>query len=74
MGGGGIDPRILKLGTRWRCGQLHDPAALSPWKLYTRLGEPQNRFGHGGEVKKDAIIASAGNRTPSAQPVAYSRT
>jgi hypothetical protein len=27
---GGIAPRIFNLVTRWRCGQLHPPAALSP--------------------------------------------
>jgi hypothetical protein len=36
--------------------QLHDPAALSPGReslvpLDRRLGEPQSRFGHGGEEK-----------------------
>jgi len=27
-GSGGTAPRILELGIRWRCGQLHVPAAL----------------------------------------------
>jgi hypothetical protein len=31
-GSGCIDPRILDLGTSYRCGQLHAPAALSPGK------------------------------------------
>jgi len=30
-GSGGIAPHI-DLGTRWRCGQLHAPAALPPGK------------------------------------------
>jgi len=29
-GSGGIATRILDLGTRWRCGQFHVPAALPP--------------------------------------------
>jgi hypothetical protein len=31
-GNGGIAPRILDLGTRWRRGQLHTPVALPPRK------------------------------------------
>jgi hypothetical protein len=27
-----IDPRFIDLGTSWRCGQLHAPAALPPGK------------------------------------------
>jgi hypothetical protein len=33
-GSGGIVPRILYFGTRWRCGQLHAAAALPPGKQH----------------------------------------
>jgi hypothetical protein len=54
---GGIDPRILNLGNRWR-----GVVSFTPWPLYPRgkrprypvdrrLGAPQNRAGRGGEEK-----------------------
>jgi hypothetical protein len=52
---GGIAPRILDLGTRWRRVVSFTPWPLcpqgkSPWyPLDRRLGGPQNRSGRGGE-------------------------
>jgi hypothetical protein len=72
-GNGGIAPRILNLGTRWRMevgGELHAPTALSPEKkllypLDRRLGGPQSRSGCGGEEKISL------SQNPVVQPVAY---
>jgi hypothetical protein len=54
---GGIEPHILDLGTRQRRvvsftpGPL-DPQGKSAWYLLDRrLGEPQSRYGRGGEKK-----------------------
>jgi hypothetical protein len=56
-GSGGIDPRILDLGTRWRwvvgftLRPLH-PQGKIPWyPLDRRLGGLQSRSGRGGEQK-----------------------
>jgi hypothetical protein len=54
---GGIAPRILNLGTRWRWVVSFTPQPLypqgkSPWyPLDKRLGGPQSRSGRGGEGK-----------------------
>jgi hypothetical protein len=54
---GGIAPRILDLGTRWRRVVSFTPRPLypqgkSPWyPLDRRLGGPQSRSGRGGEEK-----------------------
>jgi hypothetical protein len=56
-GNGGIVPRILDLGTRWRWAvsfilrPLY-PQGKMPWyPLDRRLGVPQSRSGRGGEEK-----------------------
>jgi hypothetical protein len=55
--GGGIAPRILDLGTKWRWVFTFMPRPLysqgkSPWyPLERRLDGPQSRSGHGGEEK-----------------------
>jgi hypothetical protein len=46
-GTGGIAPRILDLGTRWR-GVV---SFTSRYSLARRLGGPQSRSGHCGEGK-----------------------
>jgi hypothetical protein len=57
LGVGGIAPRILDLGTRWRWVVSFTPRPLyprgkSPWyPLDRRLGGPQSRYGRGGERK-----------------------
>jgi hypothetical protein len=57
LGSGGIAPRILNLGTRWRWVVSSTPRHLypkgkSPWDpLDRRLGGPQSRSGCGGEEK-----------------------
>jgi hypothetical protein len=57
MGSGGIAPRILNLGTRWRCvvrfmPRLLYPQGKNPWyPLDRRLCGPQSRSGRGGENK-----------------------
>jgi hypothetical protein len=56
-GSGGITPRILDLGTRWRRVVSFMPLPLylqgkSPWyPLERRLDGPQNRSGRGVEEK-----------------------
>jgi hypothetical protein len=56
-GSGGIDPRILDLGTRWRWVVNFTPRPLypkgkSPWyPSDRRLGKPHSRSGRGGEEK-----------------------
>jgi hypothetical protein len=56
-GSGGIAPRILYLGTRWRWAVSFTPRPLypqgkSPWcPLDRRLGGPQSRSGCGSEEK-----------------------
>jgi hypothetical protein len=66
-GNGGIAPRILDLGTRWRWVVSYTPLPLysqgqSPlYPLVRRLGGPQRRSGHGGEETNPPV--PAGNRT-----------
>jgi len=54
---GGIAPRILHLGTRWRWIVNFTPRPLYPvgkspcYPLDRRLSGSQSRFGHGGEEK-----------------------
>jgi len=54
---GGIAPRVLDLGTRWRWVVSFTPRPLypqekSPWyPLYRRLVWPQGRSGRGGGEK-----------------------
>jgi hypothetical protein len=56
-GSGGIAPRILDLGTRWRQMVSFTPRPLYPqgkspsYPLDRRLGGPQGRSGRGGEEK-----------------------
>jgi hypothetical protein len=71
---GGKAPHIthINLDTRWRCGQLHAPAALPPGKILRypfgrRLGGPQRRW-----RKETKIPAPDENRTPVVEPVAQS--
>jgi hypothetical protein len=67
---GGIAPRILDLGTRWRWVVSFTPRPLYPqgkspcYPLDRRLGGPQKRSGHGGEEKN-----SQPPRTPIVKPV-----
>jgi hypothetical protein len=56
-GSGGIAPRILDLGTRWRwvvnftLRPLYSQGKSPQYPLDRRLGRPQSRSGHGGEEK-----------------------
>jgi hypothetical protein len=56
-GSGGIGPRILDLGTRWRWVVSFTPRSLYPqgknrlYPLDRRLGGTQSRSGRGGEEK-----------------------
>jgi hypothetical protein len=71
---GGIAPRILDLGTRWRwvvgfMPQLLYPQGKSPWHpLDRRLGGPQSWSGHGGEEKNSQPVP--GLAPPTIQPIA----
>jgi hypothetical protein len=62
-GSGGIAPRILDFGTRWRwvisvTSRPLYPHVKSPWyPLDRRLGEPQSRSG------REKFQVPAGNRT-----------
>jgi hypothetical protein len=55
LGSGGIAPRILNLGIRWRRvvsfipRPLYPQGKISRYPLDRRLGGPQSRSGHGGE-------------------------
>jgi hypothetical protein len=57
LGSGGISPRILVLGTRWRwvvsfTSRPPYPKGKSPWyPLDRRLDGPQSRSGYAGEEK-----------------------
>jgi hypothetical protein len=57
MGSGGITPRILDLGTRWRWLVSFRPRPPYPqrkspyYPLNRRLGGPQSRSGHSGKEK-----------------------
>jgi hypothetical protein len=62
-GSGGIVPRILNLGTRWRC-QFHSLAALPPGKeaRYPLHRSPQSQSVGGGREKK--ILAPCRDSNP----------
>jgi hypothetical protein len=72
---GGIAPRILDLGTRWRwvvsfTTQPLCPQGKRPWyPLDRRLGGPQSRSGRGGEEKIPQCLPALELRTPIIQPV-----
>jgi hypothetical protein len=67
-GSGGIAPRILDLGTRWRWVVIFIPRPLypqgnSPWyPLDRRLGGPQSRSGRGGEEKNFQLLLYVYNK------------
>jgi hypothetical protein len=79
-GSGGIAPRILDLGTRWRWVVSFTPRPLyhqgkSPWyPLDRRLGRPQSRSGGGGEEKIPSLRRESNLRTLIVQPVAQRYT
>jgi hypothetical protein len=56
-GSGGVPPRILDLGIRWRWVVTFTPRSLYPqgkcprYPLDRSLDGPQSRYGHGGEEK-----------------------
>jgi hypothetical protein len=72
-GSGGITPRILDLGTRWRwvvsfTARLLYPQGKSPWYLLDRkLGGPHRIFRRGDQEKNSAL---AGNQTLFVQSIA----
>jgi len=71
-GTGRIASSILNLGTWWRCGQVHAPAALPPGKgrrypLDRRMGGPHCRSGCGSEEKNPCPFRES---NPVVQPVA----
>jgi hypothetical protein len=72
-GSGGIAPRILAIGSRWRWVVSLTPRPLysqekSPcYSLDRRLGEPQSQSGCGGEEKNSQPLA--GLKPPIFQPV-----
>jgi hypothetical protein len=77
-GSGGIAPRILDLGTNWRCGgPFHAPAALPRGKrplypLDRRLSGPRNLSGRGGEKKNSQPLP--GLEPPIIQPISQRYT
>jgi hypothetical protein len=77
-GSGSIAPRILDLGTSWRCVVSLTPRPLypqgkSPWyPLDRRLGGPQSRSGRGGEEKNSQPLS--GLEPLIIQPVAQCYT
>jgi hypothetical protein len=77
-GSGGIAPRIIDLGTRWRCVVSFTPQPLyrqgkSPWyTLDRRLGGPLSRSGRGSEEKNSQPLQ--GIKPPIIQPVAQRYT
>jgi hypothetical protein len=77
-GSGGITPRILDLGTRWRWMVSFTPRPLyppgnSPWYPFDiRLGGPQSPSGYGGEEKNSQPLP--GLEPPINQPVAQRYT
>jgi hypothetical protein len=74
LGNGGISPRILDLGTRWRWVVSFTPQPLysqgkDPWyPLDRRLGGPQSRSGRCGEKKNSQPPPEL--EPPIIQPVA----
>jgi hypothetical protein len=75
---GGIAPRIVDLGTRWRRVVSYTPRSLylqgnSPWyPLDKRLGGPLSQSGRGGEEKNSQPLL--GLEPPIIQPVAQCYT
>jgi hypothetical protein len=75
-GSGGIAPRSLDLGTRWRWVDSFTPQPFYPqekkprYPLDRRLGGPQSRSGHGGEEKNSQPRRESNPSTPIVQPVA----
>jgi hypothetical protein len=71
---GGIAPRILDLGTRWRWVVSFTPRPLYPqgmrpcYPLDRRLSGPQSRSGRGGEEKNSYPLPAL--ELPIIQPVA----
>jgi hypothetical protein len=78
LGSGGIVPRILDLGARWRyvVSLTHwplYPQGKSPWcPLGRRLGGPQGRSGRGGEEQNSQPLP--GLEPPTIQAVAQRYT
>jgi hypothetical protein len=76
--GGGLAPRILDLGTRWRPVVSFTPRPLYPQGKRPRypwdwsLGGPQSRPGHGGEEKNSQSLP--GLEPPIIQPAAQRYT
>jgi hypothetical protein len=77
-GSGGIAPRILDVGTRWRLvvsftSRPLYPQGKSPWyPLSRRLGWPQSRSGRDGEEKNSHPLP--GLELPIIQPIAQRYT
>jgi hypothetical protein len=77
LGSGGIAPRILDLGTRWRWVVSFTPRPLYPrgnspaYPLDRRLGGPQSRCGRGEEKNSQPLL---GLEPPIIQLVAQSYT
>jgi hypothetical protein len=77
-GSGGIAPRILDLGTRWRWVVRFTPRPLYPqrkrpgYPLDRRLGGPQSRSGCGGEEKNSQPLS--GFEPSIIQPIAQRYT
>jgi hypothetical protein len=75
---GGIAPRIIDIGSRWRWVVSFTPRPLYPqgksplYPLDRRLGGPQSRSGRGGEEKNSQHIP--GLEPPIIQPVAQRYT
>jgi hypothetical protein len=65
-GSGGIAPRILYLGTRWRWVVSCTPRLIylqgkNPWyPSDRRLGGPQSRSGYGGDEKNSQVLLGLG--------------
>jgi hypothetical protein len=74
LGSGGIGPRLLDLGNRWRWAVSFTPRPLycqgkSPWyPLSSRLGEPQSRSGRGGDEEKNPSLPLLGTEPWSSSP------
>jgi hypothetical protein len=65
----GIAPRILNLGTRWKCVVSFTPREKSfQCSLHRRLGGPIASLDRVAKRKK-SLMAPAGNRTSVVQPV-----
>jgi len=61
-GSGGLTPRILTLGTRWKWVVSFTPRTFYPWgkstwyRLDRRLGGPQSQSRRGGEVPASLLV------------------